>query len=89
MPEQRCETCGAFLLCDQCLRPIRGSDRAAVIHRDGECHAVHVPDCLTASWSLGGLVARLAGVLAALLSLGWLVQANPGTLGSILRLLSR
>ncbi len=89
MPEQRCVTCGAFLMCDQCLRPIREGDRAAVLHRDGGCHALHVPDCATSSWSMGGLVARLLAVLAALLGLGWVAQADPGAVSAILRLLPR
>ncbi len=89
MPEQRCANCGAFLMCDECLRPIRERDRAMVIHRDGECHALHVPDCATSSWSLGGFVARVLGILVALLGLGWLAEANPGAVSSILRLMPR
>ena len=87
MSERRCATCGAFLMCDQCLRPIKVGARAAVVHRDGQCHAVHAPDCFTASWTLEGFAARLLTFLAVLLGLGWLVETNPGAVGSVLQLL--
>ncbi len=87
MPEQRCETCGAFLLCERCLRPIKANARVAIVHGDGQCHAQHVPDCLTASWSMAGCALWFAATMLVLLVLDLLVQAGPDGWQAIARLL--
>ena len=84
---QQCETCGALLMCEACLRPIKGNARAVVLHGDGACHARHAPDCFTASWTPEGCALWFAAVMVVLLALAWLTQARPDVWQAIVRLL--